>query len=73
MTQIKIIKRDAIMMMANCHDKHNVTKSISSRQVSFGNNDTKKDQHNHKIKTKKRDKKGCSVTVVVGDSIVKKN
>ena len=32
----------------------------------------KKDQHKHKSKTKKRNEKGRSVTVVVGDSIVKK-
>ena len=33
---------------------------------------TKKDEHKHKSKTKKRNEKGHSVTVVVGDSIVKK-
>ena len=32
----------------------------------------KKDQHKHKSKTKERNEKGCSVTVVVGDSIVKR-
>ena len=51
---------------------NNVTTSISSRQVNLGNNDVKKDQHKHKIKTKKRNEKGRSVTVVVRDSIVKK-
>ena len=51
---------------------NNVTTSISSRQVNLGNNDVKKDQHKHKSKTKKRNEKGRSVTVVVGDSIVKK-
>ena len=49
-----------------------VTTSISSRQVNLRNNDIKKDQHKHKNKTKKRNEKGRSVTVVVGDSIVKK-
>ena len=49
----------------------NVRTSIS-RQVNLGNNDIKKDQHKHKSKTKKRNEKGRSVTVVVGDSIVKK-
>ena len=33
---------------------------------------TKKDEHKHKSKTKKRNEKGHSVTVVVGDSIIKK-
>ena len=51
---------------------NNVTTSISSRQVNLGNNDIKKDQHKHKSKTKKRNEKGLSVTVVVGDSKVKK-
>ena len=51
---------------------NNVTTSISSRQVNLGNNDVKKDQHKHKSKTKKRNEKGRSVTVVDGDSIVKK-
>ena len=46
---------------------NNVTTSISSRQVYLRNNDIHKD----KIKTNKRNEKGCSVTVVVGDSIVK--
>ena len=32
----------------------NVTTSIPSRQVNFGNNDIKKDQRKHKSKTKKR-------------------
>ena len=47
---------------------NNVTTSISSRQVNLRNNDIHKD----KIKTNKRNEKVCSVTVVVGDSIVKK-
>ena len=47
---------------------NNVTTSISSRQVNLRNNDIHKD----KIKANKRNEKGCSVTVVVGDSIVKK-
>ena len=51
---------------------NNVTTSISSRQVNLRNNDVKKDQHKHKSKTEKRNEKGRSVTVVVGDSIVKK-
>ena len=57
----------------NDNDKlfNNVTTSISSRQVNLGNNDVKKDQHKHKSKVKKRNEKGCSVTVVAGDSIVK--
>ena len=46
---------------------NNVTTSISSRQVYLRNNDIHKD----KIKTNKRNEKGCSITVVVGDSIVK--
>ena len=46
--------------------------SISSRQVNLGNNDTKKDQHKHKSKAKKRNEKVRSVAMVVGDSIVKK-
>ena len=46
---------------------NNVTTSISSRQVYLRNNDI----HRDKIKTNKRNEKGCSVTVVVGDSIVK--
>ena len=50
----------------------NVRTSISSWQVNLGNNDIKKDQHKHKSKTKKINEKGRSVTVVVGDSIVKK-
>ena len=51
---------------------NDVTTSILSRQVHLGNNDIKKDQHKHKSKTKKRNEKGLSVTVVVGDSKVKK-
>ena len=51
---------------------NNITTSISSRQVNLGNNYIRKDQHKHKSKTKKRNEKGRSVTVVVGDSIVKK-
>ena len=51
---------------------NNVTTSISSQQVNLRNNDIKKDQLKHKSKTKKRNEKGRSVTVVVGDSIVKK-
>ena len=50
----------------------NVTISISSQQVNLGNNDIKRDQYKHKSKTKKRNEKGRSVTVVVRDSIVKK-
>ena len=50
----------------------NVTTSISSRQVNLGNNGIKKNQRKHKSKTKKRNEKGRSVTVVVGDSTVKK-
>ena len=46
--------------------------SISSRQVNLGNNDTKKDQHKHKSKAKKRNEKVRSVAMVVGDFIVKK-
>ena len=51
---------------------NNVTTSTSSRQVNLGNNGVKKDQHKHKSKTEKRNEKGRSVTVVAGDSIVKK-
>ena len=51
---------------------NNVTARISSRQVNLGNNDMKKYQHKHKSKTKKRNEKGRYVTVIVGDSIVKK-
>ena len=50
----------------------NITTSISSRQVNLGNNDIKKNQRKHKSKTKKRNEKGRSVTVIVGDSLVKK-
>ena len=39
-------------------------------ELSNNNND-KKDQQKHKSKTKKRNEKGRSVTVVVEDSIVK--
>ena len=58
----------------NDNDKlsNNVTTSISPWRVNLGNNDIKKHQHEHKSKTKKRNEKGRSVTVVVGDSIVKK-
>ena len=69
LTQIRMIQRNPIVIMTNYL---NVTTSISSRQVNLGNNDVKKDQHKHKSKTKKRNEKGRSVTVVVGDSIVKK-
>ena len=51
---------------------NDVTTSILSRQVNLGNNDIKKDQHKHKSKTKKRNEKGLSVTVVAVDSKVKK-
>ena len=51
---------------------NNVTTSISSQQVNLRNNDIKKDQLKHKSKTKKRNEKGRSVTVVAGDSIVRK-
>ena len=51
---------------------NNVTASISLRQVNLGNNNIKKDQHKYKSKRKKRNEKARSVTVVVGDSIVKK-
>ena len=37
---------------------NNVTASLSSRQVNLRNDDTKKDQHKHKSKTKKRKLKG---------------
>ena len=50
----------------------NVMTTISTRQVNLGKNDIKKSQRKHKSKTKKRNEKGCSVTVVAGDSIVKK-
>ena len=58
----------------NDNDKltNDITAGIWSRQVNLGNNDIKKDQHKHKNKTKKRNEKGRSVTVVVGDSIIKK-
>ena len=58
----------------NDNDKlsNNVTASIPSRQVNIEINDIKKDQHKHKSKTKKRNEKGRNVTVVVGDSIIKK-
>ena len=69
LTQMRMIQRNPIVIMTNYL---NVTTSISSRQVNLGNNDVKKDQHKHKSKTKKRNEKGRSVTVVVGDSIVKK-
>ena len=49
-----------------------VATSISSHQVNLGNNDIKKDQHKHRSKTKKRNQKGRSIAVVLGDSIVKK-
>ena len=45
---------------------------IISRQVNLANNDIKNHQHEHKSKTKKRNEKGRNVTVVAGDSIVKK-
>ena len=57
----------------NDNDKlsNNVTVNISSLQVNLRNN-IKKHQHEHKTRQKKKWKGLCSVTVVVGDSIVKK-
>ena len=55
----------------NDNDKlSDITTSTSSRQVNLTNNDIKK--INIIIKDQKRNEKGRSVTVVVGDSIVKK-
>ena len=55
----------------NDNDKlSDISTSTSSRQVNLTNNDIKK--INIIIKDQKRNEKGRSVTVVVGDSIVKK-
>ena len=51
---------------------NNITASILSQEVNLGNSGKRKDQQNHKSRQKERNEKSRSVTVVAGDSIVKK-